>query len=157
MRNFRELIFIFIAIFVCLLQSTLVQFISIGRAVPDLILILICYVGLFHGKKAMWYGFGMGFFVDLYAIKGFGYNILVNTVIGWLLGYFSNYLYKRKIIAQAVTLLLIAWIHDLIIAIPTGQFSFYTFYSKILPSSLYTVIVGIPLFFLFRMIDREGD
>jgi rod shape-determining protein MreD len=105
----------------------------------------------------MWYGFGMGLYVDLYTIKGFGYNILINTAIGWLLGYFSSYLYKRKITAQSVILLFTAWIHDIIIAIPKGQFSFYTFYSKILPSSLYTVIVGIPLFFLFRMIDREGE
>lgn len=153
----RDLIFLPIAIFVCIVQSTLVQFISIAHAVPDLILILICYVGLFHGKKAMWYGFGMGLYVDLYTIKGFGYNILINTAIGWLLGYFSSYLYKRKITAQSVILLFTAWIHDIIIAIPKGQFSFYTFYSKILPSSLYTVIVGIPLFFLFRMIDREGE
>ncbi|MEA3432023.1 MAG: rod shape-determining protein MreD [candidate division WOR-3 bacterium] len=153
----RSFIFIPIAIVICLIQSTIVQYISIGRAVPDLILILICYIGLFHGKNAMWYGFGTGFFVDLYTTKGFGYNILVNTAIAWLLGYFSNYLYKEKIIAQSIVLLLTAWIHDLIIAIPKGQFSFYTFYSRILPFSLYTVVVGIILFFLFRKIDREGE
>ncbi|MDO9575247.1 MAG: rod shape-determining protein MreD [bacterium] len=153
----RSFIFIPIAIVICLIQSTLVQYISIGRAVPDLILILICYIGLFRGKNAMWYGFGTGFFVDLYTTKGFGYNILVNTAIGWLLGYFSHYLYKEKIIAQSIILLFTAWIHDLIIAILKGQFSFYTLYSRILPSSLYTVVVGIILFFLFRKIDREGE
>ncbi|OYD17549.1 rod shape-determining protein MreD [candidate division WOR-3 bacterium JGI_Cruoil_03_44_89] len=153
----RDFIFILIAIFACIVQSTLVQFISIGRAVPDLILIVICYVGLFHGKKAMWYGFGTGLFVDLYTIRGFGYNILVKTAIGWLLGYFSNYLYKKKILAQSIILLLAVWIQDLIIAIPKGQFYFRTFYGRIFPSSIYTVAIGIPLFFLFRRIDREGE
>ncbi len=154
MRNF---VFIIIAIIFCLLQSTVIQFISIGRAVPNLILILICYIGLFQGRSAMWYGFGMGLFVDLYSIKGFGYNVLLNTIIGWLLGFLGSFLYRKKPLAQAVIIFLTVCIHDLIIAIPKGQFSFYTFYARILPSSLYTTIVGVVLFFLFQKIDRRGE
>lgn len=154
MRNF---VFIIIAIIFCLLQSTVIQFISIGRAVPNLILILICYIGLFHGRSAMWYGFGMGLFVDLYSIKGFGYNVLLNTIIGWLLGFLGSFLYRKKPLAQAVIIFLTVCIHDLIIVIPKSQFSFYTFYARILPSSLYTTVVGVVLFFLFQKIDRRGE
>ncbi len=152
----RNLVFIIIAVFFCLIQSTVIKFISIGSAVPNIILILICYVALFHGRRAMWYGFGTGLFVDLYSIKGFGYNTLVNTIIGWLLGFIGQYLYKKQLLSQVVTLFVTSCIHDLIIAIPGADLSFYTFYSKILPSSLYTTFIGVILFYLFQKIDLRG-
>lgn len=154
MRNF---IFIIIAVVFCLVQSTVLQFISIGRAVPNIILVLICYIALFHGRKAMWYGFGMGLFIDLYSIKGFGYNVLMGTIIGWLLGFLGIFLYKKNIIVQTVTLFITSFLYELIIAIPRGLLSLYTLYGKILPSSIYTTVVGIALFYIFQKIEVRGD
>ncbi|MCD5383429.1 rod shape-determining protein MreD [candidate division WOR-3 bacterium] len=155
MRNF---LFILLAISFCLIQSTAIRYISIGNATPDLILILLCYIALFHGRVAIWYGFGMGWFVDLYSIKGFGYNILIKTLIGGLLGYFSNYLYKGRVLSHLIILFFTAWIHDLIIALARGELSFFRFYSRIIPSSIYTTLVGVFLFLFFQKIDRKwGD
>ncbi len=151
----RNLVFILFAIFFYIIQCTVLRYISIGYAIPDLVLIILCYIALFHGRVAIWYGFCLGLLVDLYTIKGFGFNTLVNTIIAWAIGYFSGYLYRGRLISHAIVLFFTAWIHDLIIAIPKGQFSFYTFYSKILPSSIYTTLVGIILFFLFQKIDER--
>lgn len=152
MRNF---LFILLAIFFSLIQSTAIRYISIGHATPDLIIILLCYIALFHGRVAIWYGFGMGLFVDLYSIRGFGYNILIKTIIGGVLGYLGNYLYRGRILSHLIVLFFTTWIHDLIIALSKGELSFFRFYSRIIPSSIYTTLVGIFLFFLFQKIDRR--
>ena len=64
----KSKIVLFFTIIVCfLLQSTLLQKISIGSITPNLLLVLCVSMGLMRGRKSgLWTGFFSGLLVDLF-------------------------------------------------------------------------------------------
>jgi len=139
----------------CILQVSILRGLAIFQVTPDLILILLIYVALFRGKIAMWFGFAMGLFIDLYSAT-LGYNALVNTVIGYGIGSFAPYLYREMPVLWITILLGASLIHNFTISLAQREFSLFFFSRYIIPGSLYTVIVGLLLFsFLRRMAGKR--
>jgi rod shape-determining protein MreD len=149
----RTFIFILIALVFCVIQAGVLNAITIFGVTPDIILIFILYIALFQGRRGMWYGFCMGFFVDIYSSSVVGVNALLNTVIGYALGSYSDYVYKAGILSRLIILFGGSLFHDLVILATQKSLSFYSLFHFILPRSVYTTIVGLFIFFLLNKLE----
>jgi rod shape-determining protein MreD len=81
------------AVVVLLLQTTVVRFLAIGGAVPDLVLLWIVGIAVRRGQlTATVTGFGLGLAFDLLSGPDgmIGLSALANTVAGFIAGYFYN-------------------------------------------------------------------
>jgi len=117
-----------------------------SHATPNLIIILIVYLALFHDKSSMSFSFFMGFYTDIYS-SSLGYNALIYTVIAYLLGLSSNYIYKANPLSQGAALFIASSLHNFVIHFPS-------FSKSNILESLYTTILGIVIFFLLRRIEK---
>jgi rod shape-determining protein MreD len=89
-RTFSDIV---LSILVLLLQTTVVQFLSIQGIVPDIVLLWIVYLALRHGQiTATLAGFLLGLTLDLIGgLDGMlGLAALTNTLAGFIAGYFYN-------------------------------------------------------------------
>jgi rod shape-determining protein MreD len=74
-----------------ILQTTVVNFISINGIVPDLILILLVFYSIKNNQIfGMILGFIFGFLFDLITGSLLGSSIISKTICGFTAGYFSN-------------------------------------------------------------------
>ena len=70
-----------------ILQTTLFRFIQIQGAAPDLVLIFLVFAAHARGPwEGQIFGFASGFLEDLLSLAPFGFNCLVRTVTGYLMG-----------------------------------------------------------------------
>ena len=79
--------FLFAAL-VCLLvpiQTTLLNYLTIGGVKPDLCLVTTCLVGFFAGRgKGLAMGMGLGFLQDFFSVGGLGLNMMTKGLVGIL-------------------------------------------------------------------------
>ena len=90
----------FLTVVVCfLLQSTVMDLISIGSVTPNLMLVLCVSMGLMRGRKSgLWTGFLSGLLVDLFFGSIFGFYALIYMYIGYLSGYAHRIYYDDDVI-----------------------------------------------------------
>lgn len=144
----RIIFFVLIAICFCVIQSGIIRTAASNHITPNLITILIVYIALFHAESSMPFpfSFSMGLYTDIYS-PSLGYNALIYTVIAYLLGVSSNYIYKTNPLSQGVALFVVSTLHNFVIHFPS-------FGRSTILESLYTTILGIIIFFLLRRIDK---
>ena len=89
----------FLTVVVCfLLQSTVMDLISIGSVTPNLMLVLCVSMGLMRGRKSgLWTGFLSGLLVDLFFGSIFGFYALIYMYIGYLSGYAHRIYYDDDV------------------------------------------------------------
>jgi len=76
-----------------LLQTTLLHFVPIGSAMPDLVLVLCVYLGLHHQSVGGVLGaFSLGYFVDLFSGTDLGLNAFAMTSV-----FLMVYLLSRRL------------------------------------------------------------
>jgi rod shape-determining protein MreD len=76
---------------VLLLQTTVVNLISINYIVPDLILILLVFYTIKNNQiYGMFLGFIFGFLFDIITGSLVGSSVISKTISGFTAGYFSN-------------------------------------------------------------------
>jgi rod shape-determining protein MreD len=142
----RYLNYVVAFIVLIILQTTLVEFISIKGIKPDLIICLLVYLSMKEGALAgIFGGFLMGLSMDVYSPQTLGTGSLAKSVIG----YFTGLLDERNITLdekyKLLVLLLAAVLHQLIISILVfglGPAIKIHLLSSILPNALYTTLVG---------------
>jgi len=144
----RISLFILIAVCFCIIQSGILGLAASTHITPNLIIILIVYLALFHGKSSMPFAFSMGFYTDIYS-SSLGCNALIYTIIAYLLGLSSNYIYKTNPLSQGASLFIASSLHSFIIHFPS--FNKFT-----ILESLYTTMLGIIIFTLLRRVDKVG-
>ncbi|MGE5216166.1 MAG: rod shape-determining protein MreD [Chloroflexota bacterium] len=84
------LLYFFIGIFFLLLQSTLFHLLPFGPVVPDLVLVLCVYLGLYHPTVGAALGaFLLGYSVDVMSSRLLGLNAFAMTLV-FLAVYFSS-------------------------------------------------------------------
>ena len=88
----------FLTVVVCfLLQSTVMDLISIGSVTPNLMLVLCVSMGLMRGRKSgLWTGF-LSLLVDLFFGSIFGFYALIYMYIGYLSGYAHRIYYDDDV------------------------------------------------------------
>jgi rod shape-determining protein MreD len=140
-----------------LLQTTVVRFLSIGRIVPDILLIWVVYVAVRQGQVAGTVaGFLIGLVIDLLSGSDgmLGLAALTKTVAGFLAGFFydENKTFQtlggyQILIAVGVTSVLQNVIYFVIFlqGSEVGWWGAILLYG--LPTSFYTVVVALlPMF-----------
>jgi len=103
------LLFFVVAIFLIVLQTTFFHLLPVGPVVPDLILVLCVYLGLYHPSVGAAFGaFLLGYSIDIVSSPILGFNAFAMSLV-----YLAVYLCARSIwlhhpIVSSVVVLLAA-------------------------------------------------
>lgn len=89
----RYLFLSFISFLLIVFSTTVVNFVAIGNAIPDLLLMWIVYIAITQGQlTGTLFGFSIGLFVDV--ISGndgmLGLSALCKSLAGFVAGYFYH-------------------------------------------------------------------
>jgi rod shape-determining protein MreD len=152
---------ILFSIFLILLQTTIIRFLSVESISPDILLIWIVMLGIRDGHiTGMTAGFLIGLVLDLLSGTDgmLGLTALSKTAAGFISGYFYNENKTYQTLGSYQFLLILAagtLVHNLIYFIIFLQGSGIRWWDTILfygiPSLLYTVAVGVlPMFVVAR-------
>ncbi|MDD2890262.1 MAG: rod shape-determining protein MreD [bacterium] len=132
-----------------IMQITIVNNIAIFHITPDIVLIVILYIALFYGEIGMWIGFGIGIFLDLYNFS-LGCNALMLSLIGYGAKELSGRIYRDAPLLWGILIITSSVIKNIIIFIMQKELSFQLIITYILPEAIYTTVVGIILFYIFK-------
>ena len=137
------------AILGCIIQVSVIRSVAIFQTTPNVALILVIYIALFYGKKAMWVGFFTGLFIDLYS-SSLGCNALAGTLVGGGIGSFANRVYREDPILWIITLFGSSLVYDIIIFTVQKEMSLFFFGRYMITGALYTTVVGLIIFYVSR-------
>lgn len=166
MKNKKRIIVVSILVLICfLIQTTIVQYISLGSITPNLLIVVTSSIGFMRGKKeGMLTGFLCGLLIDVLYSDIMGYQALLYLMIGYGNGYFQQLFYDDDI---KLPLVLIG-VSELIYGIAIFIFSFllrskfdfsYYFYNIIIPELIYTLLITLILYQIIKKINHvlEND
>lgn len=143
-----------------ILQSTVVNSLSIVEVRPDVVIIALVYVGLAYGPMyGMLLGFSVGLLQDFYGpADDLGLNALCKTLMGFGVGLGKDGLYKENPVIILSALMVAMALHDLL------YFSIDTdlnpgslvsmLWRRTLPSMLYTGLATTVT--IFSIAYRKG-
>ena len=93
--------------------GTLGQQMAIERAAPVLPVIILVRVGLTSGALGgNLFGFACGFLLDLFSLEWFGATMLVDSVVGYLVGLVRHRVVVDSALVRAGVLLVAAEVHS---------------------------------------------
>ncbi len=161
----RKIIMGFLIILFFIIQTTLIQGLSLASITPNLLLILTFVSGFMRGKRSgLWVGFFAGLLIDMYYGQIIGHNALIYMYIGYLNGFFNKLFYDEDI---TLPLALICG-SDFLYGFSVYVIRFLlrnrldvSFYMTriIVPELIYTVVVAIilyrPLLKLHRFLEER--
>lgn len=130
MGTFRHALFLIVAF---VLQTTWIHLFEISALQPDLVILVLVYIGITAGRtEATILGFVIGFFQDTYMPADLGLNAMTNSIIGFAVGYGRLRIMADDIQVQLALVFGAVLIHDLI---------FYLGYSGV-------ALADVPLFWI---------
>ena len=144
-----------------IIQSTVVEHISIRGIKPDIILIILIYVSLRSGSMiGVILGFSIGLLQDFYGPPAnLGLNALCKSLLGFGVGIGKEGLYKDSMLVLMLTLVISYITHDIIYHIIDARFTLDAvvswFVGVSLPSVFYTVVLSLLLIYVFAY--RRGQ
>lgn len=149
----------FIIVCAFLLQTYLVPVLEINIWRPDLILIVILFVGYKYGAlSATLVGFVLGIFQDSLSASPVGISSFANCVIGFLAGSIREYKFKSNT-AYLFTILLIL-LHGLlffmIYQFKTETNFTYLIYARVFPNTIYTFVIWLISSYFFAPMSEES-
>lgn len=156
-----------ILIFALLLHLSLLNYIKILGAVPDLLLTSVIFFGLFSGwRTGLESGLIAGLLKDIFTLDVFWINTIIFGVAGFSVGALNTKFFKESKMTQ-VLLVLVFTVFSMVIhflsvsfltkSIRMGLFEYL--FTSVVPTSIYTALVSIPIFSKFIDIFglREED
>lgn len=159
MRVVRNLLLIALALLIQTSWAHSVRILDIG---PDLVIIVLVYLGLRGGQiEGTLYGFASGFLLDVYSPETMGVNALANSVVGFFIGNFRTGVSVEDFRVQALLLFVAVVMHDLIYflfanillnpdAIPWLIFRFG------FGTAFYTAVVGVAISLVLSIRFNKG-
>jgi rod shape-determining protein MreD len=159
---------VFLALSMALaIHMTVLEYFKIFGAKPDLMLLLTIFFALFLGsRRGLETGVMAGFLKDIFAFDIFGVNMFVLALTGFMVGAVNTKFYRESRSTQfgiVLTFSIISMILHYIMAssvlrfVNLGLMDYLI--SSIIPASLYTAVVSIPLYpYLiesYRLKDRR--
>ncbi len=155
----------FILVLALTVHLTVLGHIRIFGATPDLMLACVIFFGLFLGSAAgLESGIVSGALKDVFALDFFGINMFVFAVMGLLAGSLSaNFSKESKRIRALLVMVLTAAsmvLHFIFASVfsqpPVLGFTEYLA-SSVLPVSLYTALISIPIYVKLVNMYRMGE
>lgn len=117
------LMFFVIGIFLVLLQSTLLHLIPVGPIVPDLILVLCVYLGLYHASVGAAVGaFLLGYAVDTVSSPILGFNAFAMSLVYVAVYACSRSIWLHNPMVSSVVVLLAALVKGAALVLVTALF-----------------------------------
>jgi len=148
--SFVLVIFVFL-----ILQVVISEKIALGGIKPDFFLILLVFFALRKDLKfALVLGFILGLLRDIFSggilgISAFGFGLC-----GLIIGKYARFVYKEGIFSQLIIVFcsgifvaLAYYLVSLFTALPVSKDLFKVI---ILPASVYTAVIALPVFWLLR-------
>lgn len=158
-RNVRYILVLTIA-FIC--QATIVPFVSIGAARPDIVLIAIATFGFIDGPVAGAVGgFFGGLLQDLVAAGSLGLTALAKTLAGYISGQAERTILGSSLLLPVVVIAGISVISQIIyvgLAFLMGEPLNFGAALRVVvfPSAAYTALVSVPVFpYLSRLLSSQ--
>ena len=138
-----------------IVQTTLLHYFTIGGVKPDLVLIIVIYLGLIEGPNlGCLSGFSLGLFEDAYSgISLGGANALSKTIVGFLSGLVGKRLYTQSLFAHMICVG-IGTILDVLLNLSLHGFN-PGWKSLVLYESLYNMFCCPWIVLLFRFGERH--
>jgi len=157
MRIARNLLLIILALF---LQSSWVSKIGIYEITPDVVLLVLVYIGITAGQiEGTIFGFFSGFLLDIYSPETMGVNSLANSLVGFAVGYSRIGVVAEDLQVQALIIFLATLLHDTIFfflyAISDIANMFYLIFRHGIGTALYTACLGAGLSFITARFWRQ--
>lgn len=134
-----------------IVQSTIAPSMAIQTARPDFLLITLAYVALSQGAMAgTLFGCVFGLLQDFYSPgTNLGLNALCKSLVGYIVGFGKEGLFKDNILILVITLLITALFHDGLYFLVYSRHDLSRYGPMMLHDSLpsigYTVVVGTVL------------
>ncbi len=160
----KRFIIVIAEILICfLLQTTIFQWFSLARVVPNLLLILTATAGFSKGRKeGLLTGFLCGLLIELCYSSIIGLYAFIYMTIGYLNGYCHRIFVKENL---TIPLILVG-LSDLVYFFLYYVFEYllrgklnigFYFIHKGLPELIYTVIVSVFLYKLLNIINDKTE
>lgn len=151
----REVRYGLISLFLILLQTQVMRYLSLEGITPDILMIWIVYIALMSGQMhGIIWGFSVGVVFDLVTGNFIGLSALTKTICGFVAGYFFN---ENKTILTlrsyrfVIIVLIVSLVHNTIYFVIFTQGTDIGFIRAIfqfgLATALYTSILTLlPMF-----------
>ncbi|MFH1783971.1 MAG: rod shape-determining protein MreD [bacterium] len=149
----------FILIITVIFQTTLASYLALFGVKPDMLLIIVVYLGFKRGPMfGQMGGFLSGFMEDMFTGNLIGINALSKTIIGNLTGHLKGQLAFENAVTQIVMIAVATACHVLVSFF--AQVIFTSYIPSILATIRYTVIAfiynGLLAVLVFAILDRMG-
>ena len=157
MKN--KIVFFLTILATFLLQSTIIERISIGSVSPNLVLILCVSMGLMRGRKSgLWTGFFSGFLIDLFYGTVFGFYALIYMYVGYFSGYAHRICYDDDIKVPLLLVTAADFLYSLAVYglqfLLRGRLGLSAYLVRIiLPEMFYTVFLTLIVYRVFHYIN----
>jgi len=155
--DYFKIVFIIVCAF--LLQIYLVPVIEINIWRPDLIIIIVLFIGYKYGAiSATLVGFVLGIFQDSLSVSPIGISSFANCIIGFLAGSIREYKMKSNTayLFTILLLLLHGFLFYLIYHLKTEATFAYFVFTRIFPNTIYTFIIWLISSYFFQPMMQES-
>ncbi|MCX6140500.1 MAG: rod shape-determining protein MreD [Candidatus Kapabacteria bacterium] len=148
-----------IALLLNVIQVVFLRFVAVSSVTPDLLLILIVWIGIVEGQfTGMIAGFLCGLLFDVVSADVLGSNALAKTAAGFVAGYFWRENFSLQTLGSYRFLFLVALsggVHNLLyyfFYVRPMQISFGMFFLKYgVATTLYTTVAAVfPMLYVNR-------
>lgn len=160
----KRFIIVLLEIFICfLLQTTVFQWFSLARVVPNLLLIVTATSGLTKGRReGLLTGFLCGLLIDLCYGYLIGLYALIYMIIGYLVGFCYKIFVRENmtipVVLVAISDLLYFFLYYIFEYLLRGNLNIgFFFLHKGLPELIYTVIASVFLYKLLNIINDKTE
>ena len=158
----RRRIVMFLLVFVAfILQSTLLQVISIASIAPNLLIVLTVSFALMRGKReGMFVGFLCGLLTDIFFGNMLGFYTLLYTYIGFMNGLCYRIFYDDDIKMPVLLICSSDLAYNFIVYVTQfmmrGRIDFFFYLKRIMiPEMIYTTILTILSYRLLLTLNRK--
>jgi rod shape-determining protein MreD len=158
----KNLLWLFVTVFLALVQSTLPDWLKVQGVTPDLVLLVVVYFALLDGEeRAMLTGTIGGMFQDVASETVVGHHIICLVIVGYVVGRLATRLITDHPAVRVGLVFLAGLLHGAIFtAVAYVQrpdlSALYTIGVAVVPAAFYTALfTPLVYFFLTRLFRRQ--
>lgn len=149
----------FLIVCAFLLQTYLVPVLEINIWRPDLLVIIVIFIGYKYGAiSATLAGFILGIFQDSLSASPVGISSFANCIVGFLAGSIREYKFKSNT-AYLFTIILLLFhglMFYLIYHVKTEASFTYLIFTRVFPNTIYTFIIWLIASYFFKSMIEES-
>ncbi len=159
----RKIVIALMVMFCFVLQGTLMQWISLGRVAPNLLIIITSAYGFMRGKKnGLLVGFFCGLLTDIFFGQVIGFYAIIYMYIGYANGMFHRVFFpediKLPLFLITVSDLAYGFAVYVLLYLLRGRFELpFYFLHVIVPETVYTIVLTVLFYPMNLKINQKFD